>query len=200
MLKNVLSDERVIKEANILFLLSSTVEGWKPFIKMNHPIGRFFIPRMELQNFDEKETIFLIDSILKGTGVSFGDSVKNNIFKYTEGHLFQIHSLGSALYDNQKTDKVTEKEWEKGFEEGLFYLGNAVYDGMIEKISDNEIEIIKNLKIFESNKIKDINRKIKVKSINEYLRRLVDKGILKTIKRGEYIISDKMLGEYLQRK
>jgi len=30
--------------------------------------------------------------------------------------------------------------------------------------------------------------------------RLVDKGILKTHKRGEYIIPDKMLGEYLQWK
>jgi len=38
--------------------------------------------------------------------------------------------------------------------------------------------------------------------INEYLSRLVDKGILNTLKRGEYIISDKMLGAYFlfQRK
>lgn len=36
--------------------------------------------------------------------------------------------------------------------------------------------------------------------INVYLRRLTDKGILKAFNRGEYVIHDKMLGEYLQRK
>jgi len=35
---------------------------------------------------------------------------------------------------------------------------------------------------------------------NEYLRILVDKNILKTPGRGEYIICDKMLWEYLHRK
>jgi len=61
-------------------------------------------------------------------------------------------------------------------------------------------KIIKNLKLFESNKIKDIGYRVKINGINVYLRRLVDKGILKTFKRGEYIIYDKMLGEYLGRK
>lgn len=199
-LKNVLSDKKIIDETKILFILSSTIEGWKPFIKINHPIGRFFIPRVELKNFDEENTVKLIDAILEDTGVTFSDSVKDKIFKYTEGHLFQIHAVGSALYDNEKNGKVTDKEWEKGFEEALFYLGNTVYEGVIEGISENELKIIKNLKLFESNKIKDINRKSKVKSINEYLRRLVDKGILKTLNRGDYIIIDKIFGEYLQRK
>lgn len=199
-LKNVLSDKKIIDETKILFILSSTIEGWKPFIKMNHPIGRFFIPRMELRNFDKENTIKLLNAILEDTGVTIANSVKDKIFKYTDGHLFQIHALGSSLYDNQKNGKVTDKEWEKGFEEALFYLGNIVYEGMVEEISVNEVKIIKGLKLFESNKIKDITHRVKIKSINEYLRRLVDKGVLKAFRRGEYIIHDKMLGEYLQRK
>lgn len=75
-----------------------------------------------------------------------------------------------------------------------------VYEGMVEEISVNEVKIIKGLKLFESNKIKDITHRVKIKSINEYLRRLVDKGVLKAFRRGEYVIHDKMLGEYLQRK
>ena len=145
-IKNVLSEQKIIQETKILFILSSTIEGWKPFIKKNHPIGRFFIPRIELNNFQKKETIELIDKILKNSGVMFTDFVKENIYKYTKGHLFQIHALGHALYDNQKKGKVTKKEWENGFEEGLAYLGNSVYDGIIHKVSDNELEIIKNLK------------------------------------------------------
>lgn len=105
-----------------------------------------------------------------------------------------------SLYDNQKGGKVTETEWYNGFEEGLFYLGNTVYDGIIEGISDNEIKIIKNLRPDKSNKIVDISRKISVKGLNVYLRRLLDKGILKIQKRGEYVIYDRILWEYIQRK
>jgi len=199
-LKNVLSDERIITKTKILFILSSTIEGWKPFIKMNHPIGRFFIPRIELKNFDRENTIKLLNTILEDTGVIFSNSVKDKIFRYTGGHLFQIHTLGGALYDNQRTGRVTNTEWEKGFEEALFYLGNTVYEGTIENISANEIKVIKSLELFESNTIRDISHKVNIKSINEYLRRLVDKGILKAVGRGEYIIPDKMLWEYLQRR
>jgi len=199
-LKNVLSDKKIIDETKILFIFSSTIEGWKPFIKMNHPIGRFFIPRVELINFDKEDTIKLIDAILENTGVTFADSVKDKIFKYTDGHLFQIHAIGSALYDNEKNGKVTDKEWEKGFEEALFYLGNTVYEGMVEGLSENEIKIVKRLKLFGNNKINEINRRVNIKSINEYLRRLVDKGILEVQRRGEYIIPDRLLWEYLQRK
>ena len=199
-LKNVLSDKKIIDETKILFILSSTIDGWKPFIQINHPIGRFFIPRMELNNFDRKNTVELITAVLKDTGVTFSDSIMEKIFKYTEGHLFQIHALGSALYDNQKNAKVTDSEWDKGFEEALFYLGNSVYEGVVEGISENEIKIIKKLNLFETNKIRDINLKVKNKGINVYLCRLVEKGILKTLNRGEYAIDDKMLGEYLQRK
>ncbi|MBI4646240.1 MAG: ATP-binding protein [Bacteroidia bacterium] len=198
-LKNALSDKAIIDESKILFILSSTIDGWKPFIKMNHPIGRFFIPRMELQNFDRENTIKLIDNILEDTGINFTVSVKDKIFQYTDGHLFQIHALGRALYDNHKNGKVTDNEWKIGFKEALFYLGNAVYDGIVANISDNEIKIINGLKLFEINKISDINRKIPIKGINVYLRRLIEKGILKSFNRGEYVIQDKMLSEYLQR-
>ena len=116
------------------------------------------------------------------------------------GHLFQIHALGRTLYDNQKSGRVTDMEWGKGFEQALFYLGSAVYEGVAEGISENEIKIVKGIKLFESNKIGDINRRVRIKGINVYLRRLTDKGILKTFSRGEYVIHDKMLGEYLQRK
>ncbi|MEA3500452.1 MAG: ATP-binding protein [Candidatus Marinimicrobia bacterium] len=199
-LKNVLSEQKIIQQTKILFILSSTIEGWKPFIKRNHPIGRFFIPRIELDNFHKKETIELIDKILKKSGVTFTDFVKENIYKYTKGHLFQIHALGNALYDNHKKGKVTKSEWENGFEEGLSYLGNAVYDGIVKGISDNEIKIIKNINPTEGNKINDIKSKVDIDGLNVYLRRLVDKGILNAQKRGEYIISDKMLWEYIQAK
>lgn len=199
-LKNVLSDRKIIDETKILFILSSTVEGWKPFIKINHPIGRFFIPRMELENFDRENTIKLVDGVIEDTGVTFTSSVKEKIFQYTDGHLFQIHALGRALYDNQKSGRVTDMEWKKGFEQALFYLGSTVYEGVVEGISDNEIKIVKGIKLFESNKIGDIDSRVNIKSINKYLRRLVDKGILKAFSRGEYVIHDKLLGEYLQRK
>ncbi|MFW6273188.1 MAG: BREX system ATP-binding domain-containing protein [bacterium] len=199
-LKNVLSEQNILDEAKILFILSSTIKGWEPFIEKNHPIGRFFIPRIELKNLKQKETIRLINLILEDTGVTFSDFIKENIYKYTKGHLFPIHALSNALYDNHKKGKVTKSEWENGFEEGLLYLGNSVFDGIVNNISDNELKIIKSLKVDYSNKISDIKEQVKIKSINEYLRRLVDKGVLVSPKRGEYVICNRMLWEYIQRK
>lgn len=199
-LKNVLSNERIIKKTKILFILSSTIDGWKPFMKMNHPIGRFFIPRVELTNFNRENTIKILDSTLDGTGIVFSDSVKDKVFQYTNGHLFEIQALGSALYDNQKNGKVTNAEWDISFEQGLLYLGNAVYDGIVEGLSPNEIKIIKNLKVNEGNRLGDLDSRIDIPGVNVYLRRLVDKGILKAQSRGEYYIEDRILWEYIQRK
>ena len=50
------------------------------------------------------------------------------------------------------------------------------------------------------NKIDDIKCKVNITGINVYLRRLVDKGILKVQRRGEYVVCDKVLWEYMQRK
>ena len=199
-LKNVLSDAEIINKTQILFVLSSTIEEWKPFMKENHPIGRFFIPRRELKNFDKQNTIEFLDAVLEDTGVKFSKIIKEKIFKYTNGHLFQIHSLGGALYDNQKEGLVTKNQWDKGFEEGLFYLGNAVYDGISQNLSSNEIKILQKFDIFNTNKIVDIMDKTNIKSLNVYLRRLVEKEILIGVKRGEYKLKDILLCEYLRRK
>lgn len=196
-LKNVLSDEAVIKQTKILFILSSTIEGWKPFMQMNHPVGRFFIPRIELGNFSYENTMLLIDSALKGTGVSFSDSIKEKIYKYTNGHLFQIHSISGALYDNQKSGKIADEEWEKGFYEGLLYLGNVVYEGLAQSLSHNEIEIVKHLDMFENLYTSNL-KNIKIKSVNEYLKRLTTKGVLKNVRRGEYQVRDILLCEYIR--
>jgi len=196
-LKNVLSDERIINQTKILFILSSTIEGWKPFMQTNHPIGRFFIPRTELNNFSRNDTIYLIDSLLKGTSVSFSNSVKEKIYKYTNGHLFQIHSLGSTLYDDQKSGKVTDKEWEKGFYEGLLYLGNTVYDGIVQNLSNNEIEIILEIDPFKKLRIKNFE-KLRIKGIRVYFTRLIEKRILESIRYGEYAVRDKLLIEYIK--
>ena len=199
-LKNTLSDTKIIDSTRVLFVLSSTIEEWKPFMKTNHPIGRFFIPRMELQNLDKKNTFLLIKKILKNTGVVFTDNIISKIYSYTKGHLFQIHSLGMALYNNEINGKVGDREWSRGFEETLSYLGGIIYEGQIQTMSGNEVKVYRSMNAFRRNNIGSIRKKIRIKGLNEYLRRLVEKRFLTVPKRGEYVILDKMLWEYLQRK
>ncbi|MDI6793284.1 MAG: hypothetical protein QME81_10520 [bacterium] len=127
----------------------------------------------------------------------FSDSVKEKIFKYTTGHLFQIHSLGSSLYDNQKSGKVTNREWKKGFYEGLLYLGNIVYEGIIHNLSDNEIKLIRRIEPFKKLRIKDFGD-LKMNGIRTYFSRLTEKNVLKSIRYGEYEVKDKLLVEYLK--
>lgn len=169
-------------------------------MKEKHPIGRFFIPRRELKNFDKQNTIEFLNAILEDTGVKFSKTIKEKIYKYTNGHLFQIHSLSGALYDNQKEGQVTRNQWDKGFEEGLFYLGNVVYDGISQNLSSNEIKILQKFDMFTTNKIADIKDKINIKGLNMYLHRLVQKRVLTDVRRGEYKLKDILLCEYLRRK
>jgi len=199
-LKNTLSDTKIIDSTRVLFVLSSTIEEWKPFMKTNHPIGRFFIPRVELRNLDKTSTVSLVKKIIKDTGVVFTDNIISKIYSYTNGHLFQIHSLGMALYNNEINGKVGDREWSRGFEEALSYLGGIIYEGQIQTMSDNEVKVYRSMNAFRRNNIGSIRKKIRIKGLNEYLRRLVEKRFLTVPKRGEYVILDKMLWEYLQRK
>ncbi|MFH1637781.1 MAG: ATP-binding protein [Candidatus Woesearchaeota archaeon] len=203
LLKNVLSSDEVTKNTKYLFLLSSTTCGWQQFIIRNHPIGRFFIPRIELKRFDKVSTIKLVKEFLKGTGVSFSYDVTNLVFEFTQGHLFEIHALCSSLYDCEINGKVTMEQWKGGLEKGLMYLGTSVFDNYLQ-VSEREKESLIALSFFnepvELNKIACKCRELKygIKNLNQYIRRLVEKKVIQNPSRGTYFTEDKLFREYVR--
>lgn len=204
MLKNVLSDDDIIKNTHYLFVLSSTTEGWRKFIVRNHPIGRFFIPRAELGRFSKEETIKLINKFLEQTEVTFPEEIKDLVFEYSQGHLFEVHAICSSLYENEINGRVTINQWDDSLTNGLVYLGNAVFENYIQELSEKEKELLIALAYFDNStgldRITDKCKKLNfdIKNINQHVRRLVEKGIIQNPSRGYYFIEDRLFRVYVK--
>lgn len=143
LLRNVLTDERVLEETKILMVLSSIEQAWKPFLLRDHPVGRLFMPRRPLRCFDRTETPQLIQDSLRGTGVAFDDDVKDRIFEVTRGHGFELQALCEALFDQQIKGKVTMENWETALYHTLLALADAQFEGMVGRASSQEKAVLK---------------------------------------------------------
>ncbi|MDI6735501.1 MAG: AAA family ATPase [bacterium] len=203
-IKNVLSDDVIVKNTGFLFVLASTPEAWGQFLKKHHPIGRYFIPTLRLNRLCHSETLDVLDKILDATGVTFNDSIKSKIWQYTEGHPFELQILCSFLYDNQLGGKVTDDTWEVSLDMAITQIGNILFDHLYDDASPSEKEILKVIseeyKPVESKTITEKIKKFKNEAVNKYLHRLVSKKLLILEQRGVFALPDRMFREYVLRK
>jgi hypothetical protein len=204
-IRNVLSHDDIIKNTRYLFVLSSTLEGWKPFMVRNHPIGRFFIPRLELKRFDQNNTYKLIGETLENTGVKFEKDLFKFVWEYTKGHLFEIHSLCRNLYELQEKGVVHFNSAELALQRTLVYLGSTIFEQLLFGISDKEKDLLYVLSFFKNPAHIDdiINqvRKLKIKQsgLQQYLKRLIDKELINRPERGRYFIEDMLFRLYINK-
>ena len=106
-LKNVLSDEQIIEETKFVFVLATIPSGWERFSAKNHPIGRYFSPRLLLQKLNKSETKKLIATTLEETGVIFEDDVIKRVIGYCEGNPYELQQVCASLYEKQIGGKVS---------------------------------------------------------------------------------------------
>lgn len=207
LLKNVLSDEEIVKRTGYLFVLSSTYKGWSKFMEKHHPIGRYFIPIVRLKNLSKEEVIEIVDKTLDSTGVVFEREVKETIFKYTEGHPFQLQVLCDYLYESQVEGVVRIDAFSFSLDKTLEDLGEIIFTPLYNRASEKEKQILKvmannyNTKSVDKlmsiavNKGTDIDKG----AFNVLLSRLVEKGIIVKTGRGSYILPNRLLAEYIRR-
>lgn len=206
-LKNVLSDEEIVKGTGFLFVLASTFDGWEQFLKKHHPIGRYFNPSVKLTKLKRTEVFNSIGETLKTTGVTFEESIKEKIFEYTEGHPLELQILCSYLYDNQIGGKVSDESWQVSLDATLSHMGEILLDALITEASKREKQVLKVLaRINRSIEWKEITREIlktdqkyPEKTVGLRLTRLVDKGLLESNERGIYRFPDRLFREYVIR-
>lgn len=206
-LKNVLSNEEIVKGTGFLFVLASTFAGWAQFIQKHHPIGRYFTPSVKLSNLTREEVSSFIDQTLDSTGVIFSPSICQKVYEYTEGHPLELQILCSYLYENQIGGKVTDEVWEVSLDATLIQIGEILLDALYGIASERERQILKVFaRTHQSLNWKDITEEMKEKdakfpaeSIGMYLGRMVEKELLKQEKRGPYSLPDRMFREYLLR-
>lgn len=204
-LRLVLSREEIIKQTNYIFILSSTIHGWNSFIDKHDPIGRYFRKREPIGKLNKSEAVKTIKETLKNTGVTFSSEIANLIFRYTNGHPYELQLLCSNLYDAQIKGKITKKQWVPAFRKTVIELGADYFDSLYRKASEREILLLqvfcKSATVLTEKdvqiEIPKIDRKFPVKDARYYIYRLIDKGLLLSENRGEYKIIDKMFQEYL---
>ncbi|MFH1246975.1 MAG: ATP-binding protein [Candidatus Micrarchaeota archaeon] len=206
-IKSVLSDEKIVKETKFLFVLSSTQDGWKQFLQRDHPIGRYFTPRLKLENLSEKETLELIEKNLKGTGVSFSKEVKKNIFTYTVGHLYETQVLCSHLFENQINGKVTISTFEPALKATLDVIGEEVFNQMFYSASEKEQQVLRVLAHnFEPSSFSALQTaaksmyKLPESSVSKLVNRLIEKNLIIKPAKAKYFIPDALFREYLIRQ
>jgi len=200
LLRNVLTDERIVSKTKILVILSSIDQGWDPFLVRDHPVGRLFMPRRSLGLFDRTEIRRLIDESLHGTGVAFEDAVKDRVYDLTQGHVFEVQALCEALFDRQIKGRVSMENWEAALHHTLLALADAQFKGMLGRASEQELTALHVLaskdEVLGPRALED--RCPEIKSAAEVLRRLTVKGLAERVKRGEYRVSDRLFAEYIK--
>lgn len=207
LLKNVLSEDDIVGRTGYLFVLSATEDGWSRFLERNHPIGRYFIPILEIGNLSKKDTLLIIDATLKGSGVEFDNTVKEAVYEYTEGHPFQMQVLCNYLFDSQLKGKVGKAQLEGALVRSLDELGPILLDPLLKLASEQEKNILEAMSAkymtysFEEilGLVKDGPNSISKGTLAPALSRLTEKGLLLKVERGKYRIVNRMFSEHLSR-
>lgn len=207
LLRAVLSKEEIITRTRFLFVLASTTEGWDNFVNKHDPVGRFFRRREMIGNLTLAETQAVLDSTLKETGVSFAPQVITEIFRYTQGHPYELQLLASHLFEAQLMGKVGLTEWVPAFKNTLRELGEDYFESLYERASDREKEVLLVLAEArgalaqgEIRRIMIVEKRAKnfpVANIKNFLYRLQGKGLVKRLADGTFQILDPIFGEYI---
>lgn len=203
-LKNVLSDDIIIKNTGFLFVLASTPEDWSQFLKKHHPIGRYFLPIVKLNRLSPEQTLEVLDKTLESTGVIFDKTIKKLVYEYSEGHPFELQVLCSFLYDNQIGGKVNKNVWDISLDMTITQMGDVLLDFLYDIASSSEREVLKVLAEdtgpVESKVITAKIKEFQSETVNKYLNRLVAKKLLVRKERGVFAFPDRLFREYVFRK
>lgn len=203
-LRLVLSRDEIIAETNYLFILSSTPQGWSNFIDKHDPIGRFFRKREIILSLNKEETKDTIIKTLENTGVVFQNEIVNLIYKYTEGHPYELQVLCSNLYEAQIKGVVSKKQWDLAFQTTLSELGKEYFDSLSRKITDREEPVLTSFCISKremnikeiKNLVLKLDKSYPINDVRFYIYRLLNKGLIKKIEKNKYKILDNMFKEY----
>jgi hypothetical protein len=202
-LKNVLSDESIVKETGFLFVLSSTTKDWSEFLTKHHPIGRYFTPIMKLSHLSHDQMMKFLDETLASTGVRFDDEVREKVYEYSGGHPYELQVLCSFLYDNQIVGEVTGDVWDVSLEMALTRMGDVLLDSLYESASLTERAILREFAEesgdFRSRGIDMETKILSSEEVAKYLNRLAEKELLIRKGRGIYSFPDRLFREYVSK-
>ncbi len=203
-IRQVLTDEKINKETKLLFVLASTYDGWKPFLKRNHPVGRYFTPRMKLENLSASDTDQFMLTCLQNSGVTFSKEVRKYVYHYTQGHLYETHILCNELFESQLKGKVRKSAFGPALIRSLETLGEEVFSHLFESASPTEKQLLRIIAKHEKPLLfSDIHSTATEKygmlksNVAVGLDRLVIKRVITKPERGMYSIDDNLFKTFI---
>jgi len=207
-LKNVLSDDDIIRKTGYLFVLAATEEGWSNFLRKNHPIGRYFVPILKIYPLLKENSLRIIEATLDGTGVTFTHEVQEAVFDYTEGHPFQMQILCSYLYENQMKGNVGRDQLDSALSQTLDELGPIILDPIYSMASEQERATLhvmsSEYKVYSFDdilkQIRKQRREISKGTLAAAVARLSEKGLLLKMERGKYRLVNRLFNEFVVRQ
>jgi hypothetical protein len=207
-LKNVLSDDEILKKTGYLFVLAATEDGWSEFLRKNHPIGRYFVPILKIHPLLKVSTTRIVEATLKSTGVTFTREVHNAVYEYTEGHPFQMQILCSYLYENQIKGSVNHDQLDSALSQTLDELGPIILDPLYSSASEQEKIVLQSFSdAFRTYGFDEILKRLRPERIriskgplSTMLSRLTEKGMLVKSERGKYRLVNRLFSEFVARQ
>jgi hypothetical protein len=159
---------------------------------------RFFFPR-EIGLMAPDETIEVIEKPMMKNGIAITDEVKKLLVDYTDGHPFVIQVFGFYLFELGK-NKIDKRTFLKELPNILERLKVQVFKDRFSLASPKERKILEFMAQSDKDSFKpaEIMESLKMKHGRLFLKRLVEKGCLNRVSRGEYTLFHKLFRLYIQ--
>ncbi|MFN8176405.1 MAG: AAA family ATPase [bacterium] len=165
------------------------------------PIGRFFQPKIELRPFDEASSLEAIRKPIQFGPLKFSDDAARLIHERAAGHPYFLKSICSEVFEsvggNGEVDALRlEKLW-PDIEERL---ARDKFGGSFAGIPEGEQVTILHASLLGPRfEIKELRTRIP-KSVDTFVKRLLERELIRPVSRGVYEIYHPLFRSYLQSK
>ena len=171
------------------------------FETIHGPLIRFFEP-FELKNIEIESAKYAITEPLKGTKVIFEEDVTKRILDVTNCHPYYLQEFSYMLYEHKVENRVDLEVFETTYPMLLHDLARKIWRRKILELGDVSKKIL--LLIAEGHSNSDdilqmAKERFKLNSNNVRvtITRLQKGGHIYRVARGEYVIKDRLFGEYV---
>jgi len=166
------------------------------------PLVRFFEP-YEIGQLEMEEARKAIMVPLKGTGIEFTQDCINKVLDITDCNPYYIQEFCYHLFKNALNGRVNMTVFESTYNTVLHDLGRKMWREKVHDLGDVALKI-SNLIVSgcrSTQEIIDDGRKkfdLTPGTVRGILSRMQSRGQIQRVGRGEYILKDKLFGEYVK--
>lgn len=191
-----------LRDTKMLVGIASAPLHWMQLTSAvrHHPIGRYFLSRIELKPLSKDEMDQTIRKSLQGTGITFEPIIFERVFEFSQGHPFEMQVLCYHLFKNQVSRVVNVDVWEKALDATLEDMGVAVFNYWLDHTNEEQRGILKLLAHNQAIPLSEIKyHGLDSEQINVAIEELFDKNLIKRTRQSTYQFADRMFETYIKR-